>query len=183
VQLVDGHLSCWKRGNIPSSTSTILVPRFRTDAVTALNPKLQEIGVLDKETAGVLLSLKKSVPSIRFELNACHGSQKGSRAASCVPLEALIYGRRGALDAVGAVLSQSRLFLQEPWNHKLSVPYRNPHVFSWDDDPDSSYLLRQPLESQVDLTQEIDGVFDDLTVPQLSVQVEQDVRIRTRLQL
>jgi hypothetical protein len=39
----------------------ILVPRFRIDAVTVLNPKLQEIGVLDKETAGGLLSLKKRI--------------------------------------------------------------------------------------------------------------------------
>ncbi len=104
-------------------------------------------------------------------------------STSQVPLEILIYGQRSSLDHTGSLLSQSSLFLQEPIQHQLSVPYRNPHVFSWDDDPNSSYLLGPSLESQIVLTDEINAILDDQSlVSQLSFEVEQDPRIQTTLQ-
>ena len=160
-------------------------PRFRDNGITILNPAIQEIGALDNKTASGIVSLKKTVSSVRFEIYATQGtkqvqSQDGTLG---IPLEILIFGRRSSLGQVGSLLSQSCLFLQEPMNRQFSVPYRNPHVFSWDeeDDANSSYLLQPSFEIQTDFTDKIQAVLNNTSVPQLSFQIEQDTRITSIL--
>jgi hypothetical protein len=168
-----------------SRTPIILAPRFRTDGVTILHPALQEVGVLDTKTANGISLLKKSTFPFRLKIYTVPGTQQSRdrRATLEVPLEILIYGRRSSLDFFGSLLSQSNLFLQEPAQHCLSVPYLNPHVISWDDHLDSSYLLGPSLDGQIDLTKEINAILDDQSVfPPLSFEVEQDPSIQTLLQ-
>jgi hypothetical protein len=140
---------------------------------------------LDTKTANGISLLKKSTFPFRLEIYTAPGTEQSrDRSAPLeVPLEILIYGQRSSLGFFGSSLSQSNLFLQEPAQHCLSVPYRNPHVISWDDHLDSSYLLGPSLEGQIDLTKEINAILDDQSViPTLSFEVEQDPRIQTALQ-
>jgi hypothetical protein len=163
-----------------------LSPRFRDNGITVLNPAIQEIGVLDKKTASGMVSLKNTV-SVRFEIYPIQGTKQVQSLDGTlgIPLEILVFGRRSSLGQVGSLLSQLSLFLQEPMNCQLSVPYRNPHVFSWDDEEDddenSSYLLEPSSESQTSFTDKIQAVLNDTSVPQLSFQIEQDARITSIL--
>jgi len=164
-----------------------LKPRFRDNGITILNLALQEIGVLDKKTASGMVSLKSTVSSVQFEIYATQGMKQVQSLDGTlgIPLEILVFGRRSSLGQVGSLLSQSSLFLQEPMNRQLSVPYRNPHVFSWDEDDDddasSSYLLEPSSESQTNFTNKIQAVLNDASVPRLSFQIEQDARITSIL--
>src|SRR5690348_10328966 len=101
-----------------------LNPRFRENGITILNPALQEIGVLDNTTASGMVSLKRTVSSVRFEIYATQGTKGVQRldGAQGIPLEILVFGLRGSLEQVGSLLSQSSLFLQEPIHRQLSMP-------------------------------------------------------------
>jgi len=163
-----------------------LKPRFRDNGITILNPARQEIGVLDKKTASGMVSLKNTVSLVQFEIYATPGTKQVQSLDGTlgIPLEILVFGQRSSLGQVGSLLSQSSLFLQEPMNRQLSVSYRNPHVFSWDeeeDDANSSYLLEPSSESQINFTDKIHDVLNDTSVPQLSFQVTQDARITSIL--
>ncbi|KAH6692846.1 P-loop containing nucleoside triphosphate hydrolase protein [Leptodontidium sp. MPI-SDFR-AT-0119] len=189
--LVNGLLSPWK--SFPISTTSgsklgalILKPRFRANGITILNSAIQEIGVLDNNTASGMIVLKKAISSVRFDIYACQGtkqtpSQDGTLG---IPLEILVFGPRNSLEQVGSLLSQSNLFLQVPIDRQFSVSYKNPHLFSWDgeeDDTNSSYLLEPSSKSQTDFTEKIQAVLNDTAVPPLSFQVEQDARITSTL--
>jgi hypothetical protein len=182
----------WKSSLIPKFSSSrlgapTLRPRFRDNGITALNPAIQEVGVLDKKTASGMVSLKNTVSSVRFEIYPIQGTKQVQSLDGTlgIPLEILVFGRRSSVGQVGSLLSQFSLFLQEPMNYQLSVPYRNPHVFSWDDEEDddenSSYLLEPSSESQTSFTDKIQAVLNDTSVPQLSFQIEQDTRITSIL--
>jgi hypothetical protein len=148
---------------------------------------MQEIGVLDKKTASGMVSLKNTVSSMQFEIYTTPGTKQVQSLDGTlgIPLEILVFGRRSSLGQVGSLLSQSSLFLQEPMNRQLSVSYKNPHVFSWDeeeeDDANSSYLLEPPSESQINFTDKIYDVLNGPSAPQLSFHVTQDPRIRSIL--
>lgn len=85
------------------------------------------------------------------------------------------------MERVGSLLSYSGLFLQEPTEHQLSVPYRNPHVLSWDDDLDSSYLSGPFLADKIALTDQVNAILNDESFPSPSLQIEQGPRIKTTL--
>jgi hypothetical protein len=191
VQLVDGQMCVWKRSTMSKTTSsmsrcpTLLVPRFRADGITIVHPTLEEIGALDKKAADGILELQKSATSVRFEIYTSRGIQQDLSVRDPVhlPLDILVYGQRHSLDHVGSLLSQCGLFLQEPTRYRLCVPYINPHVLSWDDDPESSYLLGPPPEGQIFLTNEINAILEDENpATRLYFDVEQDPRIQTTLQ-
>lgn len=169
-QLVEAQLRVWKRSTMTE----------RTDGITILHPKLQEIWVIDSKTAHGILLLKESEKSVRYEIYSALESQHGQAVKGCseIPLEILIYGPMTSVGRIGTVLSNSDLFLQEPSRHQLSVPYRNPHVLSWDDDSNPSYLLWQSLEGEIILTDEINAILDGQDcAPQLIFEVEQDPRM------
>ncbi|KAH8587441.1 SNF2 family N-terminal domain-containing protein [Bisporella sp. PMI_857] len=189
--LVDGLLSVWKRSQIPVMSSSrlgapTLKPRFRDKGMTILNPTMQEIGVLDNKTASGMVSLKQTVSSVRFEIYAIQGAKEvdGPDGTLEIPLEILVFGWRSFLEQVGSLLSRSSLFLQEPINRQLSVPYRNPHVFSWneeDETENSSYLLEPSFEGETNITDKIRAVLNDTSTPRLSFQIQQDARITSIL--
>ncbi|PMD59403.1 uncharacterized protein K444DRAFT_411279 [Hyaloscypha bicolor E] len=190
--LVDGLLSVWKSSPISKISSSrlgapTLKPRFRDNGITILDPAMQEIGVLDKKTASGMVSLKNTVSSMQFEIYTTPGTKQVQSLDGTlgIPLEILVFGRRSSLVQVGSLLSQSSLFLQEPMNRQLSVSYKNPHVFSWDeeeeDDANSSYLLEPSSESQINFTDKIYDVLNGPSAPQLSFHVTQDPRIRSIL--
>jgi len=192
-QLVDGLLSAWRRlptskdvGSRPEALA--LTPRFRDNGISIIDPKIQEIGVLDNETANGLVSLKQNVSSVRFEIYPTKWVQRGTTPDKGlgIPLEILVFGPESSLGQVGSLLSASNLFLQEPINRQLSVLYKNPHVFSWDEDDDdtqSSYLLEPSDGGQTELLEKIQSVLDNDNshVHRLSFQVEQDARITSTL--
>jgi len=133
-----------------------------------------------------MVSLKKSISSVRFEIYATQEMKQiqSPDGTQGIPLEILVFGRRSALEQVGSLLSQSNLFLQEPMNRQLSVPYKNPHVFSWDEedkDANSSYLLDPSPENQTNFTDKIQTVLNDISLPRFSFQVKQDARITSIL--
>jgi len=61
-------------------------------------------------------------------------------------------------------------------NRQLSVSYKNPHVFSWneeeDDDANSSYLLEPLSPSQTNFMDKIQAVLDDTSAPPLPFQIK-----------
>ncbi|KAL2066160.1 hypothetical protein VTL71DRAFT_2231 [Oculimacula yallundae] len=189
--LVNGLVSAWKSFAIPTTSdakvgTSILKPRFRANGVTILNPAAQEIGVLDNNTASAITTLKKAVSSVKFDVYACQGTKQAQSQyrSSGIPLEILVFGPRSSLDEIGSLLSQSSVFLQEPIDRPLSVPYINPHIFSWDEDEDgssSSYLLKETSRSHMDFAEKIQAILTETMAPQLSFHIDQDARITTPL--
>ncbi|KAH7324014.1 SNF2 family N-terminal domain-containing protein [Rhexocercosporidium sp. MPI-PUGE-AT-0058] len=189
--LVNGLLSAWKSFPIsktsgPKIRAPILKPRFRANGITILDSAIQELGVMDSDTANGMIVLKKAISSVRFDIYTCQGIKQAQNkhGALGIPLEILVFGPRNSLGQVGSLLSESNLFLQEPIGRQIPVSYKNPHVFSWDgeeDDTDSSYLLEPSYENQIDFTDKIQAILNDSAVPQLSFQAEQDARITSTL--
>lgn len=162
-----------------------MTPRFRHNGITILNLAREEIGVLDSKTASGMVALQQAVSSVRFEVYTAQKTKLAHSSGETLgtPLEILVFGQSDSLEEVGSHLSQSGLFLQEPINRPLSVQYKNPHVFSWDEDDDtrSSYLLERSSESEASITDEIQAVLDNTSVPRLSFQIRQDARITSTL--
>ena len=149
----------------PANTS--LGTRCRgVDIMTVLGPNSEEVGVLDKKTATVLIPLKKMSETIRF--NLCLGHEGNLMRHNCkekwpnntLPLEITIYGPVQNLKEVGDILSDAGLFLQQPTFVDNNSIYRNPHFLSWDEETTTPLIARPGEASNIGFADSIEELME-----------------------
>lgn len=190
-KIVDAKLKPLGRRIIPKSIWATEVPpigfriRFRTDAVTALLPTLEEFGVLDCRTALILTTLIKDNPTLQFEafpdLDQSPQPTRKQEITSVLPLTINVYGPTASLDKVAFALSGENIFLQEPTHFHPTSTYHNPHFLSWEDDMMTPQLKRQCLPNSVNLAAEVETILEQSSIITFSTYTGQDYRIRTSL--
>ncbi len=159
----------------------------RADSMTILSPKSEEIGVLDKKTATVLMLLKKVSDTIRFSLflgnegDEKRNNNKERQPKSILPLEINIQGPVKDLEKVGGVLSDAGMFLQEPSFLEHGVIYRNPHFISWDEQVTTPLLTRPGELSRNDFANSIEEAMNCSNATSYPPRFVQDKRILTFL--
>ena len=129
--------------------------------MTTLSPNSEEVGVLDKKMATVLMLLKKVSGTIKFSLFLRNeGGQMGLTfkerwCKNIFSLEIIIQGPVQNLEEVGKILSDAGMFLQEPLFLEPCVIYRNPHFLSWDERTATPLLSRLEEPSTNDISDSI----------------------------
>lgn len=161
--------------------------RFRHDSTTVLLQPLEEIGVLDNKTAGVLRSLKNIAPTITFELfldrEEDQGScdRQGKKEASVRPLQIQIHGPDEYYNEVGSALSSAGMYLQEPVFLDREVVHRNPHFLSWDNNLETPLLNTARNDPKANFATRIEAIMDSFGPILQAPNVKQDARIVTIL--
>ena len=173
--------STLKKGFDPS---TILQPRVRADAITLLLPTSEEIGVLDLKTARMLTTLIKDDPRLSVEAFVDQDRlQQGSpeeKSIRMLPLCMNVYGPSECSDRVALILSEARVFLQEPICMNTASTYHNPHFLHFDDSATPRFLDLS-ISIPRDFAAEVDAILEHSDISSLPTEVEQDQRIRTKL--
>lgn len=160
---------------------------WRADSMTVLSPDSQEIGVLDKRMATVLMLLKKVSGSIRFSLflgnegDQMRHTLKERWPKTILPLDIIIQGPIQNLEEVGEVLSDAGMFLQEPSFLEPGVIYRNPHFLSWDEQTATPLLSRRGESSRNDFTDSVAEVMNCSNPALDPPKLVQDRRVMTAL--
>lgn len=155
--------------------------------MTVLSPDSQEIGVLDKRMATVLMLLKKVSGSIRFSLflgnegDQMRHTLKERWPKTILPLDIIIQGPIQNLEEVGEVLSDAGMFLQEPSFLEPGVIYRNPHFLSWDEQTATPLLSRRGESSRNDFTDSVAEVMNCSNPALDPPKLVQDRRVMTAL--
>lgn len=161
--------------------------RFRADAITILLPSLseEECGILDSKSTRVLTILLKENSGLYFEAfldpDKLVDFDRRRQPLPVLPLTINIYGPATSLDSVSSVLSEAKVFLQEPTNLHPTFSYRNPHYLSWDEDVETLQLRQLSVLTTIDVG-EIYEILDQLYLAQNSSELRQDSRIKTILQ-
>ena len=159
--------------------------RIRADVVTVLTPMLEEIGVLDTRTTCVLKSLMNSDPTVELEAYVDHEHTQQSiettNSKRVLALSINIYGIMASSETMALLLSEAKLFLQEPTHHRPASTYYNPHFFSWDDCEATPRLRQLSLINSQKFAAEVDKTLTQPYDVRSSVCIEQDGRIRTVL--
>lgn len=161
--------------------------RVRADAITLLLSSLseEECGILDSRTARVLTILLRENSGLNFEAFLDPDKQLDSdrrrQPLPVLPLTINIYGPTASLDSVSSVLSEAKVFLQEPTNLHPSYSYRNPHYLSWDEDVETPQFRPRFLSAAIDVAK-IYEILDQPNLVQVSHELHQDSRIKTVLQ-
>lgn len=170
-----------------SETTAAFRLRVRADAITLLLPSLseEECGILDSKTAGVLTTLLRENSGLYFEAfldrDQRIDSGRTRQPLPVLPLTINIYGPAASLDSVSSILSEAKVFLQEPTNLHPSSSYRNPHYLSWDEDVETPQFQPLSLLTAIDVA-EIYEILDQPNLVQVSHELHQDSRIKTVLQ-
>lgn len=101
-------------------------------------------GLLDHDTGQALAALSRSY-SIKFEayLSEKASTLKKSISNDCYSLQITLYGLRRDSDAVGTLLSEKKLYLQQPNKFDSSAVYFNPQ-----------YLLRPGSEFKLQVQED-----------------------------
>lgn len=168
-------------------TTAVFRLRLRADAITILLPSLseEECGILDSKSTRVLTTLLKENSGLYFEAfldpDKLVNSDRRRQPLPVLPLTINIYGPASSLDSVSSVLSEAKVFLQEPTNLHPTFSYRNPHYLSWDEDVETPQLRQLSLLSTIDVG-EIYEILDQPNSVQVSSGLRQDSRIKTILQ-
>lgn len=196
VLLLDSRMKLLQRTGLSTSHNILssalenrvaLGLRFRHDSATVLLQPLEEIGVLDDKTAGILRSLKDIAPNITVELfldreeDQDHCDRQGKKAASVHPLQIQIYGPDEYYNEVGSALSSAGMYLQEPVFLDRGVVYRNPHFLSWDNTSETPLLDTARLEPKAEFATRIEAIMDSFGPVLEGSDVKQDARIFTTL--
>lgn len=161
-----------------------LQPRLRADAITLLSPTSEEIGVLDLKTACVLKTLIKDNPLLEFEAFADQDQLRRTspekKGMKILPLCINVHGLIVDLDKVASVLSETKVFLQEPIYFHPSSTYHNPHFLDFDHAETPRFLdFSFPLS--LDFTAEVDAILAQPGTLRLPAFTGQDQRIQTKL--
>lgn len=161
--------------------------RVRQDATTILY-SAEEIGVLDHRMAAALKTLRDFAPAVTFELFVGHEDgqdscgRQGKKPASIHPLRIMIYGSDQYHDAVGSIMSDAGMYLQEPVCLREGSKYRNPHFFSWKNELETPLLLAAGIDPRASFAMEIGAILESTPEINLSPSdIKQDSRILTRL--
>lgn len=166
----------------PSERTAKLSLRIRADAVTVLDAAQEEFGVLDSKTTLVLKSLKQSHESLQMEpLMAKDDWVSGGKTRN-YSIKIILYANEDNVEDIGGIISGHSLFLQEPAHIQPSHRYRNPHVLLRTDMASTPRYLRTAAET-VRFAREVEGILLGFSSRSLSAPLQQDNRIRTRLQM
>ncbi|CZR69306.1 uncharacterized protein PAC_19206 [Phialocephala subalpina] len=156
--------------------------RIRADAITILNEAKEEVGVLDSKTAQVLKLLRQTYKPLRLELFMDQDDWKDySTKCRDYTLKIMVYANKDNVEDIGAILSDHRLFLQEPTHFPSPHKYCNPHVLSWTDKTETNRYLSTPMGS-VQIAEEVESILSSFSSTDLMTSLQQDGRIRTKLQ-
>lgn len=158
--------------------------RYRPDGITILGRDLGEVGELDKHHADILKALQRQFPSLRCEVYVMQASscdaKKSSRSA-VFSVELNVYGPPSLADSVGSVLSDANVYLQEPTYLPETIAYRNPHVYSVDDDFLTPRFRENRCETKRNFECEIDAILHETASTDPQESFWQDPRIRSPL--
>ena len=159
--------------------------RYRTDGVTVLGYNSEEIGRLDTKSASMLKGLKKAVASLRCDVNFVTDPQDNSRKRSSPEVSKvrlIVYGNEDECDLVGSFLSEAEIFLQEPDHIPSGIVYRNPHVYTVDNDNFATprFLQNLPVD-EMDFQEAAERIVYASDLPNPEAHVIQDHRLKTPL--
>jgi hypothetical protein len=158
--------------------------RYRPDGITILGRDLGEVGELDKHHADILKTLQRQFPSLRCEVYVMQASscnvKKSSRSA-VFSVEINVYGPPSLAPSVGSVLSDANVYLQEPTYLPETIAYRNPHVYSVDDDFLTPRFREKRCETKRNFECEIDAIINETASTDPQESFWQDPRIRSPL--
>jgi hypothetical protein len=155
--------------------------RIRADAITILYDA-REVGVLDSKTAKVFKLLKQTYKSLRLEPFLDQDDLKDySTKCRDYPLKIMVYANEDNVEDIGTILSNHCLFLQEPAHFQSPHRYCNPHVLSWTHKTETPRYLRTPTET-AQFAEKIESILNSFSSTDLLVSLQQDDRIRTRLE-
>ncbi|KAL9043377.1 MAG: hypothetical protein Q9214_003433 [Letrouitia sp. 1 TL-2023] len=192
--LLDGRMKLFKKAT--SSTypkylkSTLddrvaLDLRFRHDCVTVLLGGHEEIGTLNKGMATALRSLKENAPEIVYKVFISHDKEQNNSnedVAVGVPLEIAVQGLDRHYQEVGLILSNARLFLQDPMVFDQEIAYHNPHILCWDESDTTPQLITyRNDDTKAGYESKIEAIFESTSSAPMNLHVEQDTRILTKL--
>lgn len=146
---------------------------------------MKECGVLDIKTARVLTELMTHNLALDFEaysdLEACSDQDQPLRPIQerdkifVLPLSINVYGPIESIEKVASLLSDMRVFLQEPSHWPPGTIYHNPHFLSWVDDLETPHLRASDVAAEVyEILRPSDGV-------KVSDWPRQDDRVQTTL--
>jgi hypothetical protein len=158
--------------------------RYRPDGVTILGSDLEEVGELDKHHADVLKDLQRQFPSLRCEvyvMQASFADAKKSSRSAVFSIELNVYGSPSLAESVGSVLSDANVYLQEPTYLPEIIAYRNPHVYSVDDDFLTPRFREKRCETKRNFECEIDAIIHETASTDPQKSFWQDPRIHSPL--
>ncbi|KAL9610822.1 MAG: hypothetical protein Q9167_004491 [Letrouitia subvulpina] len=192
--LLDGRMKLFKKATSLSWSKKLrstqddraaLELRFRHDCVTVLFGAHEEIGTLNKGMATALRSLKEIAPEIIYKVLASHEREQNNSSEELVvevPLEIAVQGFDKHYQEVGSILSSARLFLQDPLVFDQEIAYHNPHILCWDEsDTTSQLIIHRNDDSKAGYESKIEAVFESPSSIPITLHVEQDTRISTKL--
>src|SRR5271155_1922127 len=145
-------------------------------------------GLLDHGTSQALAALSRNY-SITFKafLDQKAPTLKKSRSDNCRSLRITLYGLRQDSDAVGTLLSENKLYLQQPNTFDSSAVYFNPQYllrpgseFKWPDQEDFQSSVREKQMAQA-VRSQILRVFDVAAGPATFCEVQVSKRLTADL--
>lgn len=145
-------------------------------------------GLLHRNTGQVLAALSRNC-SIIFKafLDGKGPTSKRSASNNCRSLQIALYGLREDSDAVGTLLSENKLYLQQPNTYDSSAVYVNPqHLlrpgseFKSPVREDAQCFVREKQMAQADRSQ-ILRIFDAAVGPATFSEVRVSKRLTTDL--
>lgn len=140
----------------------------------------EEVGILDTNTANVLIALVSLDHSITFEPYVhWKGGQDLKPQTKCFPTNIVVYGNTEKISEVGTALSNARLYLQEPPSFNREFTYLNPHVLSWTES--TPKFLADSTEHVLDFSKEINFILNESTPVNVPTNLAQSAQISTIL--
>src|SRR5947207_862614 len=154
--------------------------RYRATGVTLLRSPSEEIGELDVRHGNALKSLRGVAPSVRCEAYIPEEATQVRKATS-FPVEINVYGTIQEMESVGSILSNDRIFLQEPEPSLIETVYRNPHVFSSQGGFETPFFRMYDVDNREALQGKVDATIHASRASLLDTNVKIDSRIRSNL--
>lgn len=155
--------------------------RYRAKGVTLLRSIAEEIGELDVRHGNLLKKLKDMAPDLRCEAYVPE-DETLSRKAKSFPVEINVYGTMQEMESIGSILSDEKIFLQEPEPALVKTEYRNPHVFSSQCGSGTPFFRMYEVDSREDLQNKVDATIHAPMASLFDANIEVDSRIRSKLQ-
>lgn len=155
--------------------------RYRAKGVTLLRSAAEEIGELDIRHGNLLKKLKDMAPDLRCDAYVPE-DETHTRKAKSFPVEINVYGTMQEMESVGSILSDDRIFLQEPESSLVKTVYRNPHVFSSQCGSETPFFRMYEVDSREDLQSKVDATVHAPMTSLFDTNIKIDSRIRSKLQ-
>jgi len=168
---------------VDDNSQRYLALRYRTDGVTLLDHEGQEIGAIDVRHGELLRNLKSETQSLRCEavVSEFANHNKAFIKKNGLPIDINLYGTVEDMQLIGTELSKAGVFLQEPERMREVREYRNPHVFSLENDQQTPFFRQQDVKELMAIQRNVDSIIYAHDTSTLRMTFECDKRVTSHL--